>query len=128
MHRYKGHAIRRNVSKAYGLGALVSGGWQDPWDTLFARAADDRPIGMSELMPYWLFETEGGWSVERRVPLLPLSREVAKLQRLKQMLAIYRLAFGQPRQEDLLAYLSKSGVSDDAVGDNGIHRICLTPT
>lgn len=128
VHRYKGHAVRRNVSKAYGLSGLIAGEWQDPWDKLFLRAADDRPAGMSELMPYWLFETEGGWSVERRVPLLPLSREVAKLQRLKQMLAIYRLAFGQPRQEDLLAYLYKTGASDDAVGENGIHRICLTPT
>jgi hypothetical protein len=127
VHRYKGHAIRRNVSKAYGLGALISRGWQDPWDKLFACAADDRPNGMSDLMPYWLFETEGGWFVERRVPLLPLSREVAKLQRLKQMLAIYRLAFGQPRQEDLLAYLCKTGASDDAGGENSMHRICLTP-
>jgi hypothetical protein len=128
VHRYKGHAVRRNVSKAYGLNALIPDGWHDPWDKLFARAAEDRPAGMSELMPYWLFETEGGWSVERRVPLLPLSREVAKLQRLKQMLAVYRLAFGQPRQEDLLAYLHKAGASDAPDGENGIHRICLTPT
>ena len=128
VHRYKGHAVRRNVSKAYGLSALKSGGWRDPWDKLFSRAAEDRPKGMSELMPYWLFETEGGWSVERRVPLLPLSREVAKLQRLKQMLAIYRLAFGQPRQEDLLAYLCKTGATDSMVEENLTQRICLTPT
>jgi len=127
VHRYKGHAVRRNVSKAYGLGGLDGNGWHDPWDKLFARAAVDRPAGMSELMPYWLFETEGGWSVERRVPLLPLSREVAKLQRLKEMLAIYRLAFGQPRQEDLLAYLSKTGASDGAIEGEGLHRICLAP-
>ncbi len=120
--------MRRNVSKAYGLSALKSGGWRDPWDKLFSRAAEDRPKGMSELMPYWLFETEGGWSVERRVPLLPLSREVAKLQRLKQMLAIYRLAFGQPRQEDLLAYLCKTGATDSMVEENLTQRICLTPT
>lgn len=127
VHRYKGHAVRRNVSKAYGLGGLATGAWHDPWDRLFSRAADDRPAGMSELMPYWLFETEGGWSVERRVPLLPLSREVAKLQRLKEMLAIYRLAFGQPRQEDLLAYLSKTGSSGGAVEVDGHHRISLAP-
>lgn len=128
VHRYKGHAVRRNVSKAYGLSGLTAGKWYDPWDKLFARAAEDRQAGMSELMPYWLFETEGGWSVERRVPLLPLSREVAKLQRLKEMLAIYRLAFGQPRQEDLLTYLSKTGASEGTVEGEGHHRICLTPT
>ncbi len=127
VHRYKGHAVRRNVSKAYGLSALTPGKWQDPWDKLFSRAADDRPAGMNELMPYWLFETEGGWSVERRVPLLPYSREVAKLQRLKQMLAVYRLAFGQPRQEDLLAYLNKAVGSDASNGESENYRICLKP-
>jgi hypothetical protein len=127
VHRYKGHAIRRNISKVYGLQALVDEGWHDPWDKLFARAADDRPPGMNELMPYWLFETDGGYSVERRVPLLPLSKEVAQLQRLKQMLAIYRLAFGQPRQEDLLAYLQTAGKVDDASGENGSRHISLTP-
>jgi hypothetical protein len=39
------------------------------------------------------------------VPALPLSRDQAKLTDLKRGLAIYRLAFGQPRQEDLIAYL-----------------------
>jgi hypothetical protein len=31
---------------------------------------------------------------------------VEQLQRLKRSLALYRLVFGQPRQEDLLAHLS----------------------
>ena len=37
----------------------------------------------------------------------PLSRDQAKLDQLKQDLAAYRLAFGQPRQEDLLALLHR---------------------
>ncbi len=39
------------------------------------------------------------------MPMLPLSREIDQLDRLKKSLAAYRLVFGQPRQEDLLAYL-----------------------
>jgi len=127
VHRYKGHAVRRNIAKAYGLSALHGKNWTDAWDQLFASAAADRKPGMSELIPYWLFETEGGWNVERRVPLLPLSREVAQLRRLKQMLAIYRLAFGQPRQEDLLAYLNASPPQSDFGSGDGAYRICLTP-
>ena len=38
--------------------------------------------------------------------MLPLSREVQRLEWLKRSLTVYRLAFGQPRQEDLLAYLN----------------------
>ena len=127
VHRYKGHAIRRNIAAVYGLAPLAAGDWHDPWERLFDCAAADRPAGTSELFPYWLFETKGGFCVERRVPLLPFSREVAKLQRLKQMLAIYRLAFGQPRQEDLLAYLCKArGHQGEWTGTHS-QRICLTP-
>ena len=39
------------------------------------------------------------------MPLLPYSREVTRLKWLKKSIAVYRLAFGQPRQDDLLAYL-----------------------
>ena len=127
VHRYKGHAVRRNLAKAYGLSALQAGGWTDLWDKLFARAAEDRKPGMNDLIPYWLFETDGGWSVERRVPILPLSREVAELRRLKQMLAIYRLAFGQPRQEDLVSYLSDHTTIGESESQNSAYRICLAP-
>ena len=43
--------------------------------------------------------------VERRVPILPFSRETQRLEWLKRSLTVYRLAFGQPRQDDLLGYL-----------------------
>ncbi|WCP15917.1 hypothetical protein sphantq_04407 (plasmid) [Sphingobium sp. AntQ-1] len=57
----------------------------------------------SDLIPYWIYE--GPVKVERRVPMLPFSREVRRLEWLKRSLTIYRLALGQPRQEDLLEYL-----------------------
>jgi hypothetical protein len=106
VHRYKGHAIRKNVSRAYGLEALAQH-WDDgdPWERMFELAKKDRPAEKNDLWPYWLFEVEGGAKIERRVPMLPLSREHEQLKRLKKSLALYRLTFGQPRQEDLLAWL-----------------------
>ncbi|MBL9024535.1 MAG: hypothetical protein JNL21_20235 [Myxococcales bacterium] len=108
VHRYKGHAVRRNVALRYGLTSLKDrwSGDDDPWTCLFQLAAADRRPGLTDLVPYWIFETEGGYQVERRVPVLPLSREIAQLERLKKSLAVYRLVFGQARQDDLLAYLS----------------------
>lgn len=50
-------------------------------------------------------EAEGGARIERKVPLLPLSRDEIHLQRLKRGLGLYRLVFGQPRQEELLTHL-----------------------
>ena len=43
--------------------------------------------------------------MERHVPALPLSREARQLEALKRSLAVYRMVFGQPRQDDLMAYL-----------------------
>jgi len=108
VHRYKGHAVRKNIAERYGLPALQEwDGEGDPWTYMFERAEDDRPPGLSDLVPYWVFE-DGQARVERRVPLLPFSREIGKLRTLKHGLALYRLVFGQPRQEDMMAYLSKS--------------------
>jgi len=109
VHRYKGHAIRKNVAREFGLMALRGQleGCPDPWDVLFRLAAESRPDNLSELVPYWLFEVENGVKVERRVPMLPFSREEIHLDRLKRGLALYRLVFGQPRQEDLLNYIDK---------------------
>ena len=53
----------------------------------------------------WIFEDEGienPAKIERRVPNLPLSRDKNKLKALKRSLVLYRMVFGQPRQEDLL--------------------------
>ena len=50
--------------------------------------------------------------VERRVPLLPYTREKSAFERLKRQLAAYRVVFGQPRQEELLSLLDQSGLSD----------------
>ena len=43
----------------------------------------------------------------------PLSRDEDRWARLQEALALYRLAFGQPRQEDMLAVLQRRGVASD---------------
>lgn len=109
VHRYKGHAVRKNVAERYGLTALTANlEGSDPWQALFQIAARDKSTGSSDLIPYWIFE-DGSARVERRIPLLPFSKDVGRLKRLKQGLALYRMVFGQPRQEDLLFSLSQSG-------------------
>ena len=50
------------------------------------------------------------------MPLPPFSSEQARYKGLKKALAVYRLAFGQPRQEDLVGYLVDLARSGTAVG------------
>jgi hypothetical protein len=127
VHRYKGHAVRKNIAEGLGLRSLR--GWigaGDPWQHLFAVAESQRESGHSELSPFWIFE-EGSSRIERRVPLLVYSKEVQQLERLKKSLALYRLVFGQPRQEDLLTYLADRMTADKARDAGQEWRISLEP-
>ncbi|CAM5543023.1 helicase [Eoetvoesiella caeni] len=103
VHRFKGHAIRlnlayRQVNSLRGQNLILG----DPWRTMFDTARAEAEID-TDIIPYWIYE--GPVKVERRVPMLPFSREVRRLEWLKRSLTVYRLAFGQSRQEDLLEYL-----------------------
>ena len=68
-----------------------------------ARAADE-----SDLVPHWM--APGEHRVERHVPQLPYTTEIEAFDRLKRQLAAYRVVFGQPRQEELVTLLNRSGV------------------
>jgi hypothetical protein len=126
VHRYKGHAVRKNVASTLGRATLRER-WRegaDLWEVLFSQA---RALRGDDLRAFWLFETEGGARVERRVPLLPLSRDAVQLARLKRGLALYRLVFGQPRQEDLLAHLGERLSRTEIERAVAEWRIDLTP-
>jgi hypothetical protein len=107
VHRYKNHAVRRNLAAAHRGTALGADG--DPWQAMFQAAAEARDG--DELVPYWIFR-DGPARIERHVPALPLSREDGLHTALKRSTAAYRLVFGQPRQDDLLSYLEGQSEAD----------------
>lgn len=125
IHRYKGHAIRRNIALAYKLQALsgIIEPFTDPWSILFNLARNHHQ-DKTDLVPYWIFEVPDGYRIIRHIPALPLSRELDTKIRLKKSLAVYRMVFGQPRQEDLVEYLIKKGVNEGALAEL---RIELSP-
>lgn len=110
VHRYKNHAVRRNLASTHRSIAMTSDG--DPWAAMFDAAAAEREG--DELVPYWVYR-HGPARIERHVPVLPLSREEGLHESLKRSTAAYRLVFGQPRQDDLLSYLE--GVTDVGLSD-----------
>jgi hypothetical protein len=65
----------------------------------------ERRTAPNDMVPFWIFD--GPFKIERRLPMLPLSRESTRVDDLKQSLALYRLTFGQPRQEELLEFLKR---------------------
>ncbi|MDE0659257.1 MAG: helicase-related protein [Gammaproteobacteria bacterium] len=103
VHRYKGHAVRKNVAAKHGATVLRACP-KDPWRSLFEAAEEDSSTD-GGMVPYWLFPLQDGAHIERHVPALPLSRDASQLEALKRSLAVYRMVFGQPRQDDLMAFL-----------------------
>jgi hypothetical protein len=110
VHRFKGHAVRKNVGAAHRVDALLSHD-SDPWKAAFKVAERSREPGMNDLWPWWTYP--GTSKIERWIPSFPLSRDQERETRLQRQRALYRLAFGQPRQEDLLAILEHQGYGED---------------
>ena len=126
MHRYKGHAVRRNVAHAHRREALASR-TRDPWAILFEAASrSPKARGKHDIVPYWIYE--GGRTTSSDTSrCCPMSREIEQLERLKRSLAVYRMVFGQPRQEDLAAWLEKRSTDEDFVKYRDLLRVDLSP-
>ena len=126
VHRYKNHAVRKNLTDRFGREAL-NAPHGDPWSLLFDIAHRKRDPAASDLIPYWIFPIPDGAQIERHVPALPLTRDRERLASLRRALTVYRMAFGQPRQEDLVDFLI-AHVSEE-LDDTAIDqlRIDLSP-
>ncbi len=107
INRYKCLAIRRDVAHRYP--ELFS------WDEMFDAATKEFRKNYSEMVPYWCLPPEMKEAmekdgqkfeqIERIIPWYPLSIEQSKYKRLIDVLSLYRLTMGQPRQEELLQLL-----------------------
>ena len=115
IHRYKGHAVRRNLAAVHGRSVLTTQ-TPDPWSDLFVEGEADRPADQTELWPYWIYDRDGGSEsagargvaqIERHVLALPLSRDRARFEALLHALTLYRSVLGQARQEDLVHLLAE---------------------
>jgi hypothetical protein len=126
VHRYKGHAIRRNVAKRWGAAAVASGS-ADPWTHAFDAACADRSPGQNELVPFWMYPLDGAVKVERHVPCYPLSRDTGRLARLRNALVVYRMVFGQARQEELLGFLQDQMPTEELARVSREFSVDLSP-
>ena len=115
VNRYKCLAIRRNVAHLYGD--------HFSWDEMFDEAKKSLKGNYSDMVPYWCLPMNALSSdqkskleyIERIVPLYPLSRDEFKYKRLIDVLSLYRLSLGQPRQEELIDMFEKRNISQDVL-------------
>jgi hypothetical protein len=117
INRFKAHVIRQQIAHRYGgqlsEEALTKNG---VWECLFDLAQTEERNGKCDLVPYWLVESDK-YKIERVIPFYPFSRDRATLSTLMKTLTLYRLAFGQPRQAELVEHLMAN------VGEDRIEKI-----
>jgi hypothetical protein len=125
VHRFKNHAVRRNIAADFGNRASALVGIEAPWTAMFKAAEDLQTVNGrdGDIVPYWIYPGEA--KIERMVLMLPFSRELERYENLKKSLATYRLAFGQPRQDELIELFS--GMSEDIVSELAEFQISLRP-
>ncbi len=111
IQRYGGLAVRQAIADKLGVEALHSTPTRvSPW-TRLAELAEERIGDASGLAPWWVVP-DGG--IRRYVFDVPMSREAQQLTQLKRQRFLYRLALGQPNQEDLVEYLDHAdGLDSD---------------
>lgn len=134
IHRYRNHAVRRNLARDWGGVALDEAPGRAAWDWMFeqattaVRAAATDAGGMRpswvyregdsaapRATPAWMLAAMGAPArIERHVPVIPHSRDEARLWRMTKAVGSYRMVFAQPRQEDLLAHLQRQ-LGDEAL-------------
>ena len=113
--RYAGHAIRRNIAAKH-REAILRSEDHDPWTAAFRLGTTAERFG--EFAPWWVYP--GPAKIERIVMPYPLSIDNERLASLKRDVQLYRLTFGQPRQEDMLELLKQRYESEAEANRRGL--------
>lgn len=106
VNRYQSLVVRRRVVQAQAKRDDAP----QLWAALFEAAAQHS--WKTDLVPYWHYP-EGDAQIRRLVPLMAMSHEQQRYPQMLKILSLYRLAFGQPGQSELLEHLKNLNLSTD---------------
>lgn len=114
INRYKGLVIRQKLAETIQNEDLFSQTEMSVWENIFRIAEKNHESDKTGIKPYWYLD-EGDTTIERFVPLNIFSKDSKKYEQLKTTLALYRLTFGQPRQEELIQALQDLNLSEKQI-------------
>lgn len=117
IRRYGGLAIRKWITKAIWNKKMHVKAFSSPWAKLEKMA--EREFGdAAGLSPWWICQ---GAEVKRLIIDMPASEQKHRLEVLRHQRLLYRLALGQPNQEDLLEALSDKYDGNSTLGNIGLN-------
>jgi hypothetical protein len=108
VNRYQSLVVRRRVVQAVAGPEKPS----TSWEHLFKSA--ESPAWGTDLVPYWHYP-QGDAKIRRLIPSLAFSEEARRYPNMQKVLSLYRLAFGQPGQSELLEHLKSLNLDSDAL-------------
>jgi hypothetical protein len=120
--RYGGLLVRRPLGANVREDAVAAGrSGRSPWNAA-AALCEDRFHNDTGLSPWWTFENA---DIDRHVLTLSKSRDIARFDHLQRQRLLYRLALGQPNQEDLVNHLARG--SDEKIAALSALALNLRP-
>ena len=125
INRFKGLVIRSKITDIVEDDMILDALSEDSssiWSSIFESAKSLYKEDKSGIIPFWYLD-EGKTNLERFVPIHKFSKDQRKYEQLKVTLALYRMTFGQPRQEELIYALKNSGLEDEDI--NKLRRVLL---
>jgi len=105
VQRFGGLTVRRPLAEKFGNDALTMArrDLTSPWDAIAKSADEVFKDDETGLTPWW---TLPGADIKRHLFALPQSRDIDRFAKLKTQRLLYRVALGQPDQEDLVELLT----------------------
>lgn len=129
IQRFGGLSVRTALAAQFGKQILGENGPNpSPWSALADRADREFSHDASGLCPWWFCPGE---QIERVFVVLPQSRQTIKFDQLSHLRWLYRLALGQPHQQDFIETvmkLEKDGRQDYALALSAWPHFALDST
>ena len=124
INRYDGLSIRRNIGGDFALGTVCPQTGENLWKSIF-RVLTEKSHRNGRfkhgLFPHWIYQSQAGHGadiadqsiIRRHLLFYAASSDRQHYVELKNALALYRLVFGQPRQQDLLEQVFAQGLTQE---------------
>ncbi|AZA56976.1 P-loop NTPase family protein [Chryseobacterium shandongense] len=120
INRFKGFVIRKKLAELISDEEIEKYNNEGSvWSALFACGKELNVDDNSGIKPYWYLDSknneEQSTMIERFVPIHKYSKDQNKYEQLKATLGLYRLTFGQPRQEELIEAFKESQLTNEEI-------------